>query len=104
MHALFHINTSKGVLHARGPTARRFRRPWLPTWCCAGLTSIGFWEYVGASWAGMLPGTFAYVYLGGAGKAAVDAAGGSSELDPVKTSLYGREHTFTRGVFHVCVR
>lgn len=31
-----------------------------------GLTRVGFGEYVLASWAGMLPGTFLYVYLGAA--------------------------------------
>lgn len=35
-----------------------------------GLTSVSFWPYVLASWAGMLPGTVLYVYLGAAGKAA----------------------------------
>jgi len=35
-----------------------------------GVTRIGFWPYVAASWAGMLPGTFLYVYLGAAGREA----------------------------------
>ncbi len=51
-----------------------------------GITSIGFVEYVVASWAGMLPGTFAYVFLGGAGRAAADAATGS--LQPAQLALY----------------
>lgn len=34
-----------------------------------GLTSIDFISYIGASWIGMLPGTFLYVYLGSAGQA-----------------------------------
>jgi uncharacterized membrane protein YdjX (TVP38/TMEM64 family) len=29
-----------------------------------GLTPIGFWPYVIASWLAMLPGTFSYLYLG----------------------------------------
>lgn len=29
-----------------------------------GLTAIGFWPYVFASWAAMLPGTLLYVYIG----------------------------------------
>lgn len=45
-------------------------------------------EYTLASWVGMLPGTFAYVYLGGTGRAAVDAAGGGG-MDPLRLALYG---------------
>jgi hypothetical protein len=33
----------------------------------AGLTTISLRDYTLASWAGMLPATFAYVYLGGVG-------------------------------------
>jgi uncharacterized membrane protein YdjX (TVP38/TMEM64 family) len=41
-----------------------------------GLTRVGFWPYLLASWAGMLPGTILYVYLGFAGRAvAVNASG-----------------------------
>ena len=40
-----------------------------------GLTSVSFWPYVIASWAGMLPGTVLYVYLGAAGKAATGSKG-----------------------------
>lgn len=39
-----------------------------------GLTSIGFWPYLAASWLGMLPGTLFYVYLGDASRAGLDAA------------------------------
>ena len=39
-----------------------------------GLTAVKFWPYVVASWIGMMPGTFLYVYIGTAGKAAVAAA------------------------------
>jgi len=35
-----------------------------------GVTKIDFWPYLAASWAGMLPGTFLYVYLGAAGREA----------------------------------
>ncbi len=35
-------------------------------------------EYTLASWLGMLPGTFAYVYLGSVGKTAVDVATGAA--------------------------
>lgn len=40
-----------------------------------------FLDYALASWAGMLPGTFAYVYLGSLGKVAADAAGDGSAGD-----------------------
>jgi len=44
-----------------------------------GLTSVKFWPYLFASWIGMIPGTFLYVYIGVAGKAAViTAAGGEA--------------------------
>ena len=49
-----------------------------------GLTAIRFVPYVLASWVGMLPGTFLYVYLGFIGRAAVaggeGADGGSARL------------------------
>jgi uncharacterized membrane protein YdjX (TVP38/TMEM64 family) len=45
-----------------------------------GLTSVKFWPYVLASWIGMMPGTFLYVYIGTAGKAAVAAAPGGEAV------------------------
>jgi uncharacterized membrane protein YdjX (TVP38/TMEM64 family) len=45
-----------------------------------GLTSVKFWPYVLASWIGMIPGTFLYVYIGTAGKAAVSAATGGEAI------------------------
>src|SRR5438094_9352931 len=45
-----------------------------------GLTAVKFWPYVLASWIGMMPGTFLYVYIGTAGKAAVATAGGGATL------------------------
>src|SRR5437899_13058852 len=39
-----------------------------------GLTGVRFWPYVVASWIGMMPGTFLYVYIGTASKLAVSAA------------------------------
>ncbi|KAG2425117.1 hypothetical protein HYH02_015061 [Chlamydomonas schloesseri] len=55
-----------------------------------GLTPVGLAPYVAASWAGMLPGTFAYVYLGGAGRAAVDAAAsGGASMSTSQLVLYG---------------
>src|SRR5438477_3133203 len=45
-----------------------------------GLTAVKFWPYVLASWIGMMPGTFLYVYIGTAGKAAVSAAADGEEM------------------------
>jgi uncharacterized membrane protein YdjX (TVP38/TMEM64 family) len=45
-----------------------------------GLTGVKFWPYVLASWLGMMPGTFLYVYIGTAGKAAVSAAAGGEAV------------------------
>src|SRR5205823_2349327 len=45
-----------------------------------GLTSVKFWPYLLASWIGMMPGTFLYVYIGTAGKAAVSAAAGGEAV------------------------
>ena len=45
-----------------------------------GLTGVKFWPYVFASWIGMMPGTFLYVYIGTAGKAAVAAAAGGAAV------------------------
>lgn len=39
-----------------------------------GLTAIGFWPSVLASWVAMLPGTLLYVYLGHVGKLGLQAA------------------------------
>ena len=44
-----------------------------------GLTSITFWPYLGASWAGLLPITAVYVLLGGASKGALQGSGGPSQ-------------------------
>jgi len=41
-----------------------------------GLTGVKFWPYLLASWIGMMPGTFLYVYIGTASRAAVSAAAG----------------------------
>ncbi len=45
-----------------------------------GLTAVKFWSYVVASWIGMMPGTFLYVYIGTAGKAAASAAAGGETM------------------------
>jgi uncharacterized membrane protein YdjX (TVP38/TMEM64 family) len=45
-----------------------------------GLTGVKFWPYVLVSWIGMMPGTFLYVYIGTAGKAAVSVAAGGETV------------------------
>jgi uncharacterized membrane protein YdjX (TVP38/TMEM64 family) len=50
-----------------------------------GVTKIAFWPYVAASWAGMLPGTFLYVYIGAAGRGATTGGGAG----PWKWVLFG---------------
>ncbi len=45
-----------------------------------GLTGVRFWPYGLASWIGMMPGTFLYVYIGTAGKTAVSAAAGGEAM------------------------
>ncbi|GIW92389.1 MAG: hypothetical protein KatS3mg110_0430 [Pirellulaceae bacterium] len=42
-----------------------------------GLTDVRLWEYVLASWIGMLPGTLMYVYLGTALKSLADVVAGA---------------------------
>jgi len=46
-----------------------------------GLTSVKFWPYVLASWIGMIPGTFLYVYIGTASQAAVSAAASGEAVE-----------------------
>src|SRR6058998_2528869 len=43
-----------------------------------GLTAVKFWPYVLASWIGMMPATFLYVFIGTTGKATVSAASGEA--------------------------
>lgn len=45
-----------------------------------GLTAVKFWPYVLASWIGMMPGAFLYVYIGVASKAAVSAVADSEVI------------------------
>ena len=51
-----------------------------------GVTEVPLASYVGTSWAGMLPATLAYVYLGSTGRSATDV--GSGEFDTVRFGLY----------------
>ncbi len=41
-----------------------------------GLTRVFFWQYVLASFVGMIPGTFLFVYLGTLGRSGLEAASG----------------------------
>ncbi len=51
-----------------------------------GLTTVGLGEYALASWVGMMPGTFLYVYLGAAAGEAVK--GGARARTPAEWALY----------------
>lgn len=51
-----------------------------------GLTTVGFKEYALASWLGMMPGTFLYVYLGAAAGEA--ARSGPRGRTPAEWSLF----------------
>jgi uncharacterized membrane protein YdjX (TVP38/TMEM64 family) len=46
-----------------------------------GITAVAFGPFLLASWIGMLPGTFLYVSLGAAGRAAVGDAGGKTPAE-----------------------
>lgn len=46
-----------------------------------GLTKIDFWTYLGMTWVSMIPGTFAYVYAGYAGRQLF--AGGMGMLETI---------------------
>jgi uncharacterized membrane protein YdjX (TVP38/TMEM64 family) len=52
-----------------------------------GLTRVSFVHYVLASWIGMLPGTFLYVYLGTLGRSGLEAASGAESAGTVKLAL-----------------
>jgi uncharacterized membrane protein YdjX (TVP38/TMEM64 family) len=54
-----------------------------------GLTSVGFWPYLAASWVGMIPGTFLYVYLGTIGRSGLEAASGAESAESLKLLLQG---------------
>ena len=52
-----------------------------------GLTAVGFWPYVLASWVGMFPGTVLYVYIGSLGKSAAEAAAGSADTGKLALNI-----------------
>lgn len=52
-----------------------------------GLTSVRFWHYTLASWIGMIPGTFLYVYFGTLGRSGLEAASGAESAETLKIAL-----------------
>jgi len=52
-----------------------------------GLTSVRFWHYVLASWIGMIPGSFLYVYFGSLGRSGLEAAAGTGSEQTLKIAL-----------------
>ena len=53
-----------------------------------GLTNVRLWQYVLASWIGMLPATVMYVYLGSALKSLADVATGKTSGGTVETIFF----------------
>ncbi|GAB4133720.1 MAG: hypothetical protein Kow0040_16410 [Thermogutta sp.] len=53
-----------------------------------GLTNVRLWQYVTASWIGMLPGTLMYVYLGSALKSLTEVAAGKVQGGPLQTAFF----------------
>ena len=53
-----------------------------------GLTKVRLWQYVLASWIGMLPGTLMYVYLGSALKSLAEVAAGAPEGGAPQTVFF----------------
>lgn len=54
-----------------------------------GLTGISFWRYLAASAVGMLPGTLLYVFIGHAGRAGLEAVGGSGDALKLVYTAFG---------------
>ncbi len=61
-----------------------------------GITAIGFWPYLLASFVGMLPGTALYVYLGAIGQAGL--SGGKKGHSPLEWTFLGIGLLATLGV------
>jgi uncharacterized membrane protein YdjX (TVP38/TMEM64 family) len=53
-----------------------------------GLTNVRLWQYILASWVGMLPGTLMYVYLGSALKSLADVASGAPKGGTPQTVFF----------------
>ena len=54
-----------------------------------GLTGVSLWNYVAASWSGMIPGTIMYVYLGSLITEITQLSSGQTQEEPVQKILYG---------------
>lgn len=52
-----------------------------------GLTSVTFRHYLLATWIGMIPGTFLYVYFGTLGRSGLEAASGAESAETLKIVL-----------------
>ena len=52
-----------------------------------GLTSVSFWHYTLATWIGMIPGAFLYVYFGTLGRSGLEAASGAESAETLKIAL-----------------
>lgn len=63
-----------------------------------GLTGIRFSHYLAASWAGMLPGTLLYVYLGFIGRQGLESAAGESPANLLRWGYLGIGLLATLGV------
>lgn len=61
-----------------------------------GVTAIGFWPYLLASFVGMLPGTLLYTYLGAIGQAGL--SGGDKGRSPLEWTFLGIGLLVTIGV------
>ena len=64
-----------------------------------GLTKVGFWQFVLASWLGMMPGTVLYVYLGTAAGDLAGAGTGASGSAGLALKLVGLVATIAVTVF-----
>jgi len=53
-----------------------------------GLTKVPLWQYLLASWIGMLPGTIMYVYVGSALKSLADVAAGAPQGGTPQTVFF----------------
>lgn len=65
-----------------------------------GLTRVSFRDFVFASWIGMIPGTFLYVYLGSLARAGIE----QRERTPVQWTFYAAGLLATLGVTIVITR
>ncbi|KAK8928219.1 hypothetical protein KSP39_PZI017311 [Platanthera zijinensis] len=66
------------------------------------VTPVGIWEYIMASWLGMMPITLAFVYVGTTLKDLTDVTHGWSEISPSKWVLIISGFVVS-GVLMVCV-